>query len=173
MSDSAPPAAKNAINFPHSDTVAGYVTGFDAASDTFDVRTSGGQMFKVKIKSNTYARVARNLGDPYADCTRQMRDMLTEGRFVFTYGHFYPEAGGHAFEAEHLTFTGRKSGEYLFEQQDWWVRQIKELGNFYLDAQFPGGNVDYRDYRTTITLNGARSVSFASSCRAVFSTAAR
>lgn len=146
----------NAIVFPHSDTVAGYVTKFDAATDTFGLRTSGGQLFEVKLKSNTYARVCRNLGDPYADCTSQIREMLQPDRFLFVYGHFYPEKGTHSVEAEFLTFPGRKQSEFVFERQDWWVRQIRELGRFYLDAQFPGGEIDYRDYRTTITLNGKK-----------------
>ncbi len=146
----------NAINFPHSDTVAGYVTTFDPATDMFGLRTSAGQVFQVRLKSNTYAKLCRNLGDPYADCTRQIREMLQPERLLFVYGHFYPEGLGHAFEAEFLVFPGRKPNEFVFEQQDWWIRQIKELGEFYLDAQFPGGVVDYRDYRTTITLNGKK-----------------
>ena len=27
-------------------------------------------------------------------------------------------------EAQFLVFHGRKEGEYLFEKQDWWIRQI-------------------------------------------------
>jgi hypothetical protein len=44
--------------------------------------------------------------------------------------------------------------EYVFERPDWWVNQIRQLGNFYLAAQFPDGKVNYDNYRTTITLTG-------------------
>ncbi|MFZ2491171.1 MAG: AGE family epimerase/isomerase [Thermoanaerobaculia bacterium] len=148
--------APNALNFPHSDTVGGYVTKFDAATDTVDLKNFGGQDFRCKIRGNTYARLCRNLGDPYADCTGQMRSMLQPGRMVFIYGHFYPEKGGNTFEAEYMNFVGRKPGEYFFEQPDWWIRQIKDLGRFYVEAQFPSGTIDYRDYRTTITLSGKK-----------------
>ena len=60
----------NQASFTFSDTIAGYVTGFDRQTDTYGVRTSGGQEFAIKLKSNTYAQLVRNLGDPYQDCDR-------------------------------------------------------------------------------------------------------
>jgi len=139
-----------------SDTIAGYVTFFDRSRDVYGVKTPGGDQFEIKLKSNTYALMTRNLGNPWADATGRMRDMLTPGRFVFTYGVFYAQGEGQIFEAQYLTFVGAKPDEFAFEKSDWWVRQIREIGNFYLNAQFPSGVIDYRDYRTTITLNGKK-----------------
>ena len=144
------------MNFTFSDTIAGYVTGFDKATDTYTVKTSGGQEFQIKLKSNTYAQVVRNLGDPYQDSTGPMRDMLVPGRFLYTYGVFYPEASGPVFEAQFILFLGRKADEYVIERPDWWVKQIEEIGDFYLHAQFGDGPVDYRGYRTTIKLGGEK-----------------
>jgi mannose/cellobiose epimerase-like protein (N-acyl-D-glucosamine 2-epimerase family) len=146
----------NAIDFPFADTIAGYVTDFDRESDGFEIRTSGGKKFDVRLKGNTYARLIRNLGEPYADCTSQMRDMLDPGCFLFVYGIYYPEGGGYTFEAEFIVFAGRKVDEFVFERQDWWIRQIQQLGDFFLQAQFQGKEVDYQDYRTTITLTGEK-----------------
>lgn len=142
------------LHAPFSDTIAGYVTDFDGSS--YGVRTSGGDEYRIRLKDNTYALLIRNLDEPYADATGQMRDMLTPGRYVFTYGIFYPEGGGLTFEAQFLTFVGRRQDEYLFERQDWWIKQIMSLGNFYLKAQFQGKPIDYRDYRTTIRLTGEK-----------------
>ena len=146
----------NAIDFPFADTIAGYVTDFDRESDGFEIRTSGGKKFDVRLKGNTYARLIRNLGEPYADCTSQMREMLDPGCFLFVYGIYYPEGGGYTFEAEFIVFAGRKVDEFVFERQDWWIRQIQQLGDFFLQAQFQGKEVDYEDYRTTITLTGEK-----------------
>jgi mannose/cellobiose epimerase-like protein (N-acyl-D-glucosamine 2-epimerase family) len=146
----------NTVNFTFSDTIAGYVTGFDRATDIYTVKTSGGQEFQIKLKSNTYAQVVRNLGDPYQDSTGPMRDMLVPGRFLFTYGVFYPEASGPVFEAQFILFLGRKAEEYVIERPDWWVKQIEEIGDFYLHAQFGEEPVDYRSYRTTIKLGGEK-----------------
>ena len=146
----------NEISFTFSDLVSGYVTQFDRGTDTYTVKTSGGQEFQIKLKSNTYAQVVRNLGDPYQDSTGPMRDMLVPGRFLYTYGVFYPEASGLVFEAQFILFLGRKTDEYVIERPDWWVKQIKEIGDFYLHAQFGEEPVDYRGYRTTIKLGGEK-----------------
>jgi mannose/cellobiose epimerase-like protein (N-acyl-D-glucosamine 2-epimerase family) len=146
----------NEIQFPFSDTVAGYVEAFDAAADSFVLRTPGGRKAGVRFAKGTYAWIANNLNEPRQWCTEQMREMLVPGRFVFVYGIYYPEGGGYTYEAQYLVFLGRKGGEFHFEKQDWWVKQIRSLGEFYLKAQFPTGEVDYDDYRTTITLNGEK-----------------
>ena len=147
----------NAIDFPFSDTIAGYVTNFDGQTDTFSLRTPGGKEFDVRLKGNTYARLIRNLGDPYADCTGQMREMLRTGCYLFVYGVFYPEGGGYNFEAEFIVFAGRKPNEYVFERQDWWIRQIEQLARCSTwRRSFQGQEVDYRNYRTTITLTGEK-----------------
>lgn len=146
----------NEARHTFSDTVAGYVTAFDRANDGYTVRTSGGDEVDVTLKPSTYAQLTRNLGDPYFDCTGQMRDMLVPGRFVYTYGVMYPEAGGRTFEAQFLVFAGRRADEYVFEKQDWWIRQIDQLASFYTHAQFGDGAIDYRNYRTTITLTGEK-----------------
>src|SRR5512146_2374997 len=146
----------NQFAFTFSDLIAGYVTYFDRDRDTYGVKTSGGQEFDIKLKGNTYAQLMRNLGDPYQDSTGQMRDMLTPGRFLYTYGVFYPEDAGHIFEAQFIIFVGRKPEEFGQERPDWWIRQIEEIGDFYLHAQFRDEPVDYANYRTLIKLSGER-----------------
>ncbi len=144
----------NEIRFPFSDTIAGYVQSYDRNQDCYSVKTSGGREFSIRLKGNTYAQLVRNLGDPYQDATGSMRDMLVPGRYVFTYGTYYPEAGDEVFEAQYLLFVGRREGEFVFERSDWWVKQIIQLGDFYMRAQFGDEPVNYDNYRTTITLNG-------------------
>jgi mannose/cellobiose epimerase-like protein (N-acyl-D-glucosamine 2-epimerase family) len=146
----------NNIGFTFSDTIAGYVTQFDRSTDSYTVKTSGGKEFTIKLKSNTYAQLVRNLGDSYQDSTGTMRDMLVPGRFLYTYGTFYPEGNDFNFEAQFLLFVGIKLDEYVVEKPDWWVKQIRQLGDFYLKAQFPDGKVNYDNYRTTITLTGEK-----------------
>jgi mannose/cellobiose epimerase-like protein (N-acyl-D-glucosamine 2-epimerase family) len=146
----------NEINFTFSDTVAGYVSSFDTASDTYTVKTSDNRDYKIKLKANTYAMYVRNLGDGWRDCTGSMREMLTPGRYLYTYGIFYPENASYAFEAQYLVFNGVQEGEFFYEQSDWWINQIRQIGDFYLKAQFGDGPVDYRNYRTRISLNGEK-----------------
>lgn len=146
----------NSINFTFSDTIAGYVTQFNPEQNQFTLRTSDGRFFQVNLKGNTYAYLARNLGDPYLDATGQIHDMLEEGRYMYAYGVYYPEHGTHVFEAQFLVFVGRKADEYFFEKQNWWIKQLSEIAHFYRRAQFGKGEIDYRNYRTTINLSGER-----------------
>lgn len=147
----------NSIDFTFTDTVAGYVTKFEGDKDSYTVKTSGGREYQIKLKKNTYAQLVRNLEEPYYDCTGQMRDMLVPGRHVFTYGIFYPQGDSHVFEAQFLIFSGAKLDEFAFERQDWWIQQIRSIGNFYMRAQFGEGlPVDYSNYRTTIRLDGEK-----------------
>jgi hypothetical protein len=144
----------NPIDFTFSDTIAGYVTQSDPNQGTFSLKTPGGTEFQAKLTSATFAEFARNLGEPYADAMGQLNQLLTPGQYMFAYGIFYPEGGDNKFEAKHLVFPGRKPGDYVFEKQDWWINQCRQLGDFYLRAQFEGGPIDYNNYRTNLTLEG-------------------
>src|SRR5271166_5055866 len=144
------------INFSFSDTIAGYVVDYDKDLDSFRIRTSDNREFTVKFAPNSYAWIANNLNEPRQWCKDQMRSMLTPGRFLFVYGTFYNEGGGFNFVAQYLVFLGPQPDEYGFEKRDWWVRQIRALGEFYLRAQFGGNEVNYENYRTTIKVTGEK-----------------
>ena len=143
------------VDFPFSDLIAGYVTHYDSDRDIFGLKTSDDREFKVKLSPMAYAKLIQNFNEGYPDATGSMRSMLVPGRYLFTYGVFYPDS--EFFDAKQIVFAGRKKNEYVFEKQDWWVKQINCLGKFYLKAQFGEGEYDYRKYRTTLSLSGAQS----------------
>jgi hypothetical protein len=52
---------------------------------------------------------------------------------------------------------GRDADKLRFEEQDWWVRQIQQLLNFYLEKQFKveeGETIDFRNFRTDLSSRG-------------------
>ena len=144
----------DATNFPFMDTIAGYVVEYDGGRGVFTLETADGRRFDVGLTGDTAAELVRNLGEPYADASGQVGELLTPGRHLFVYGVFYPEGGGHTYEAKRLVFLGRNVGEYNFEKAGWWTHQVDQLARFYRRAQFGGGPIDYRDYRTIIRLGG-------------------
>lgn len=147
----------NEINFSFSDTIAGYVESFDPDTTVCVIRTSDNRPYTIKVRyGKTYAFITRNLGDPYQDATGQIGAMLEPGRYAFFYGVFYPDGGEFNFETQFIVFVGRRGSEYVFEKQDWWIRQIEQLGDFYLKAQFEDQEVNYKNYRTTITISGEK-----------------
>ncbi|MEA5619035.1 AGE family epimerase/isomerase [Cronbergia sp. UHCC 0137] len=143
------------VEFTFSDLIAGYVTEYDGNSDTFGLKTSDGREFQVKISPMAFAKVIQNFDEGYPDATAAMRAMLLPGRYLFTYGVFYPDSD--RFDAKQIVFAGRQRTDYVFEKQDWWVKQVNALGKFYLKAQFGEGEYDYRNYRTTLNLSGIQS----------------
>jgi len=150
----------NRLSFTFSDLIAGYVVTPLGDGQSFSMRTSDGRLFNVKLGANLYAQMVRNLGEPWQDCTGLIKTMLVEGRFLYAYGIFYPEDDATKFEAKELKFVGRTTKDFVFEKPSWWVHQINELGEFYLNAQFGGGGdkIDYKNYRTVLSLSGAKMV---------------
>ena len=141
-------------NFEFSDTISGYVGGCEKATRTFTVRTSDGREYSVKLAANAYARLMRNLDQPYRDCTAQMLEMLEPGQLVFVYGTYYPQGGGHAFEGMVLDFPGTQQ-KHPFEEPNWWTNQAASISNFFIRSQFGDQrSIDYANYRTTLTLTG-------------------
>jgi mannose/cellobiose epimerase-like protein (N-acyl-D-glucosamine 2-epimerase family) len=144
----------NEIDFTFSDLVMGYVEEFDATTDVVRVNTADGRPFELTLTIEVYAEMLRNLGEPYKDATGQMRDLLVAGQLVFAYGVFMPTDSGTRFDVKHLLFVG-EGGAYPFERRGWWINQIDQLADFYLRAEF-GDEIDFADYRTTVTLEGAK-----------------
>ena len=144
----------NQIDFTFSDLIAGYVTSFDREQDVVSLRTSDDREYTVRLTDTVYAELIRNLNEAYHDATGQLRDMLVPGRFLYVYGLFYPENEDCHFEAKHIVLTGRTENRHRFEAQDWWIKQVKALADFYLNAEFGENEIDYRQYRTDLTING-------------------
>lgn len=142
------------FNFTFSDTIAGYVTKMDWEKDCFEMRTSDDRTFEVRLTPTLYAEMLRNLGEGYKSCD-DVRNMLEEGKYIFVHGMFYPEEENQPrFDAKHIVFLGEDAEDYRFEDKDWWVKQIDKLSDFYYNAQFEDGKIDYRHYRTTVSLEG-------------------
>lgn len=152
-------SAPNRLVFTFSDLIAGYVVTPINDQDLFTLRTSDGRLFAIKLGVNLYAQMVRNLGEQWQDCTGLIRTMVVPGRFLYAYGIFYPEDDATKFEVKELKFVGRTPDDFVFEKPSWWVDQIDQLGQFYLKAQFGGGGdqIDYKDYRTNLTLGGLKS----------------
>jgi mannose/cellobiose epimerase-like protein (N-acyl-D-glucosamine 2-epimerase family)/anti-anti-sigma regulatory factor len=143
------------MHFIFSDTVAGYVTTApDSPTGQFGLKTSDGREFKVQLNDATYAELIRNPSEPYKDPGASIQSLLIPGRYIFAYGVFYPEAGDAILDAKHLVLVGEDEHDWSFEAPDWWIHQIRDLAEFYFNAQFPDGIVDYRNFRTQLTLEG-------------------
>lgn len=143
------------MQFEFSDTIGGYVTCFDKEKRVFGLKTADGREFAVKLTPTCYAKGPRNLEEPWCDYTGQMESLLVKDQYVHVIGIFYPEKGTHVFEAKVLAFPGSNKDTFRFEEPDWWIKQARSICDFFIKAQFGGTqDIDYRRYRTRISLTG-------------------
>lgn len=144
------------MQFEFTDLISGYVSGFNSDKKCFTLTTTDGRAFNVALTDTTFARLMRNLDEPYQDATGNMYDLLSQdGRMVFAFGIFYPQNNGeYAFEAKQIDFPEKAKGKFRFEEQNWWANQAKSICNFFIRAQFPDGTINYDNYRTSVTLGG-------------------
>jgi len=151
------------LDFTFSDLIAGYIRSVEtpAVFDSqgfIELETSDGRLYSVKVTAACYAELVRNLGEPF-QVAPSIADILVEGRFIHVYGLFYPEASGLKFEAKHILLFGRTSDHLRFEEQNWWIHQIQELLNFYLESQFQvneGETIDFKNFRTDLSAEGKK-----------------
>ena len=152
-------------NFEFSDLIAGYVKSY-SGGESFLIQTEDGREFTAILGSNLYARMLRNLNEPYRDCTSQIKSLLKKGQMVFVYGIFYPngaQGDDYIFEAKCMDFVGKDQDTFRFEEEGWWVEQARSIARFFVDAQFGGeetGQIDYSNYRTTLSLGGQHKGSY-------------
>ena len=152
------PAGK--MQFEFTDLMAGYVSNFNEGEKSFTLTTTDGRAFSVALTDTTFARLLRNLDEPYQDATGNMYSLLAQdGRMAFVFGIFYPQQDGeYAFEAKQIDFPERELGKFRFEESNWWINQAKSICNFFVRAQFGDGDIDYEKYRTSVSLSGKREV---------------
>jgi mannose/cellobiose epimerase-like protein (N-acyl-D-glucosamine 2-epimerase family) len=148
------PAGK--MQFEFTDLIAGYVSNFKESEKTFTLTTSDKREFSVALGDTTFARLLRNLDEPYQDATGNMYSLLKQdGRMVFAFGIFYPQQDGeYTFEAKQIDFPERELGKFRFEESNWWANQAKSICDFFIRAQFPDGDINYEKYRTAVSLGG-------------------
>jgi mannose/cellobiose epimerase-like protein (N-acyl-D-glucosamine 2-epimerase family) len=155
----------NHLDFTFSDTVTGRVARYDPAGRILAIDTLDGRRYDVEVPDDTPAELLRNLDEPYRPARGGPADLLLPGRFVVLRAIFYPVpprlAGSPqaVVVARHLLVVGQEPDAYRFEEQGWWVDQLRSIATFYHHAQFGDSPVDYREYRTELRLGGDKTTS--------------
>jgi mannose/cellobiose epimerase-like protein (N-acyl-D-glucosamine 2-epimerase family) len=157
--DASTAAVHTNLEFSMSDTIAGYVRGFNRRKGSFLLETSDGRKFEVYLTDTTFGRITQNLSEEYIDGTGRFGELLSEGQFLYVHGIFYFDGGPeHKFEAKSIVFPGNNATEFRHEEPDWWINQIRSIGRSYLKWQFnhPEQEINYRNYRTVLQLEGGK-----------------
>lgn len=154
-------------------TVAGSVVSNNSAKPSFTVKARSGDLFEAIVGPTTYYQVLTNLDNlprdrvPAPDGLRRDDDPVVfdlcryaePGRTVFVTG-IYQENGGHQrFEARTVYLLGSDKDDYLFEATHWWLVQISQMADRWLDHLFDARRSytidDFSEfYRTNLNITG-------------------
>ena len=147
----------NCLDFPFSDLISGYVTGYNTLERIIDLTTSDGREYRGKLTDNTYAKQTQNLQEDWIDRGQELDRLLVPGQMVFVYGTFFPEEAV-SFEVNYIVFAGEGSDDYRYKEKSWWISQIDSIAASYLKWQFnaPNDEINYKNYRTLISLTGGK-----------------
>ena len=147
----------NCIDFSFSDLISGYVSSYNSSDRIIDLITSDGRAYRAKLTSNTYAKQTQNLQEGWIDRGGELDQLLVPGQMIFAYGTFFPEDET-SFEVNYIVFAGEENNSYRYKEKSWWVSQIDSIAASYIKWQFnsPGDEIDYKNYRTLISLTGGK-----------------
>jgi len=147
----------NNLDFSFSDLISGYVTSYKSSEKIIELKTSDGRDYQAKLTGNTYAKQTQNLKEGWLDRGGQLDTLLTAGQMVFLYGTFFPESEVN-FEVSYIVFAGENKEDLRYSEKGWWIEQIDSIAASYIKWQFnsPGEGIDYKNYRTIISLTGGK-----------------
>lgn len=147
----------NDLNFSFSDLISGYVSHYNPSERIIDLNTSDGRAYRAQLTANTYAKQTQNLNESWLDRGEQLEKLLVRGQMVFLYGTFFPE-NEIRFEVNYIVFAGESKDELRYNEGNWWIEQIDSIATSYVKWQFNAelGEIDYKNYRTLISLTGGK-----------------
>ncbi len=154
--------------------IIGRVTGKDDRKRTIAVKTRGGAVFEVLIKSTTWFDTVTNLDrlnrqrlpldyqppETAGDSPGPLETNVTVGDLIAIEGVQYIFSGKLRYEAMTVHLLKSQKGYYLFEHTHWWKGQIEAMANKWLDVLFGDKRTYALDdfsamYRTTLSTEGA------------------
>lgn len=137
-------------------TVMGLVEHIDPVNERFSVRCQDDTVFDVFISRETAYWVLRNLDGSGNDRVPNpdgfdgtpgalLRKYLREGRLAVVQGVSQMGSGTGRFDARMIRLVSSGDEDLLFESTHWWLTQIAQLADQWLDDLFG----DRRDYQTS------------------------
>ncbi len=161
-------------SFYDSLTVAGTVTAIDANALKFSIRTRSDDLFDIDVGVTTYYQVLTNLDGLNRDRAEAPANMnrgdapvafdllkyMKEGCLTFVEGIRSENGAEERFEARTVYLMHSLPGKYLFEETHWWLVQISQMADRWLNTLFDvKRNYEIDDfsklYRTNLGITGA------------------
>ncbi len=160
--------------FYDSVTIAGTVSEVDPKALMFSVRSRSDDLFEIHVGETTYYQVLSNLDGlnrdralPPSGLVRNdspleydLLKYVNLGCLTFVEGIYSQDGTNTRFEARTVYLMHSNPGKYLFEETHWWLVQISQMADRWLDILFDvKRNYEIDDfsklYRTNLNITGA------------------
>ncbi|OHU28268.1 hypothetical protein BKG77_01630 [Mycobacteroides chelonae] len=138
----------------YSDSVMGYLD--ELHEDHLTLRGIDGELLRLEMNTRTSVQRLRNLGEEYVDGTADLfAGRVPQNALIIAYGPIVPYESGTRRYASTITIVGALDGNPIMEPT-WWITQITQIANFYRNAQFGDGPIDFQQYRTNLDRSGRK-----------------
>jgi mannose/cellobiose epimerase-like protein (N-acyl-D-glucosamine 2-epimerase family) len=159
--------------FSQTLTVLGTVSSVAAGQRQFDIRLRTGDVLTVTVGAETSFGVLTNLNDQNNDrvpepqgatgdgASRAIAKYVRVGDRIYVTGLLLEDKGVRRYDGRTVHLLHSEPGRFLFEETHWWLTQISEMANEWLDSLF-GDSRTYREddfsalYHTNLNIYGGR-----------------
>lgn len=147
-------------------TVMGVVQNVSEKDETITLKSRNGDLTTVHLGVNTVFEVLRNLDNLVADVlvpkdnAGRIREYVKPGQLLVVQGIQQVSGQIDRFDVRQVYLTSRTPGNFVFEDDgNWWIKQISNLANEWLDDLFGEGRSYAPDhfassYRTNLNFLG-------------------
>lgn len=137
-------------HFSQYSTIAGTVTRVDPERKSFCVKCRSGDIFDVQVGTTTYFSVLTNLDNLGRDRVEEpaglnrnqdwlaydLQKYVHPDQFLFVEGVYQEHGERRRLEARTVHLLHHKHGSYLFEETHWWLVQISQMADRWLNELF-------------------------------------
>ncbi|MBW4537444.1 MAG: hypothetical protein KME09_26255 [Pleurocapsa minor HA4230-MV1] len=157
--------------FTQSTTLMGYVTEIKEQDSAFSIKCRSGDELLIHVARETRFQSMQNLDgidrDRYPNPedfsqnpSQLIKKYIHSDRLVAVEGVYLEDGANRRLDAISVHLLQAFDGEFLFEQNHWWLTQIARLSDTWLGFLFPNKVTyeidDFRLYQTNLNIIGLR-----------------
>ncbi len=145
----------DSIPWAREERLQGVIVNVDKATRSIVIRLANETTAKIDVADNAGVHLVRSNDGKNRRAAVEDIFKAEKGQLISVSGVIYSDSS--ELVAKDITVFGDKSGDYVFEDADWWSSMAKELSKFWIKSQFAGTEpMNAALYRTNVTKSGQK-----------------
>ncbi|MEI7475479.1 MAG: AGE family epimerase/isomerase [bacterium] len=153
--------------YTYSTSLMGRVTEIHSDESAFYIKCRSGDFVKVRIGRETQVKTLKNTDkldrdriktpENYDDkkLSEKIKKYIKQDILISVYGIYIRDNDKEYFDARIINLCQDSDGRYLFEDGHWWLTQISNFADTWLNYLFKENDYDFTKYQTYIGISGA------------------